>query len=199
MKKGVWRVADSVCNGYLSYSGLISRCGFPCQMPLLHAEQTIPKSQLHIKFTHGVMILVKKHLPILDHIHIEENNDELVLAIFFSHETEVAILSLYAAPHTTFSNIVHVIFNALTHLHLNEPIVLVGDFNIDMLQNNGRTKELENYMCKYSLRILMNNTVHLQNALIDHVWSNVPIPQYRMFVLDTYWSDHDTIGIALEL
>jgi hypothetical protein len=33
--------------------------------------------------THGVMILVKKHVPILDHIHIEEKNVELVLAIFF--------------------------------------------------------------------------------------------------------------------
>jgi hypothetical protein len=37
--------------------------------------------------THGVMILVKKHVPILDHIHIEEKNVELVLAKFFSHGT----------------------------------------------------------------------------------------------------------------
>jgi hypothetical protein len=68
-----------------------------------------------------------------------------------------------------------------------------------MLQNSGRTKELQNYMCKYSLRFLLNNTTHMKNALIDHVWSNVPISQYSMFVLDTYWFDHDTIGIALEL
>jgi hypothetical protein len=36
--------------------------------------------------THGVMILVKKHVPILDHIHIEENNVELVLAKIFPME-----------------------------------------------------------------------------------------------------------------
>jgi hypothetical protein len=54
-------------------------------------------------------------------------------------------------------------------------------------------------MCKYSLHFLLNNTSHVQNALIDHVWSNVPIPQYNIFILDTYWSDHDTIRIALEL
>ena len=149
--------------------------------------------------THGVMILVKKHVPILDHIHIEEKNVELVLAIFFSHGTEVAILNLYVAPHVAFSNIVNVISNTLDHFHMNGSIVLVGDFNIDMLQNIGRTKELQNYMCKYSLRFLLNNTTHLQNTLIDHVWSNVPISKYSMFVLDTYWSDHDTIGIALEL
>ena len=107
---------------------------------------------------HGVMIPVKKHVPILDHIHIEEKNVELVLAIFFFHETEVAILNLYVAPHATFSNIVHVISNALTYFHLNGPIVLVGGFNIDTLQNTGRIKELENYMFKYSLFFLMNNT-----------------------------------------
>jgi len=145
------------------------------------------------------MILVKKHVPILDHIHIEEKNVELVLAKKNSHGTKVAILNMYISPHATFSNIVNVISNALDHFHLNGSIVLVGDFNIDMLQNTSRTKELQNYMCKYNMRFLLSNTAHLQNALIDHVWSNVPISQYSMFVLDTYWSDHNTIGIALEL
>jgi hypothetical protein len=96
--------------------------------------------------THGVMILVKKHVPILDHIHIEEKNVELVLANFFSQETEVAILKSLCCSPCIITNIVHVISNALGHFHLNRPIVLVGDFNIDMLQNTGRTKELENYM-----------------------------------------------------
>jgi hypothetical protein len=149
--------------------------------------------------THGVMILVKIHVAIWDHIHIKEKNVELVLAKKNSHETKVAILNLYATPHATFSNIVHVISNALGHFHMNGPIVLVGDFNIDMLQNTSRKKELENYMCKYSLCFLLNNTSHLQNVLTNHVWSNVPIHQYNIHFLDTYWSDHDTIGIALDL
>jgi exonuclease III len=93
--------------------------------------------------THGVMTLVRKHVPILDHIHIKENIVEPVLVKSFSHEIEVAILNLYVAPIATFSNIVHVISNAFGHFHLNGPILLVGDFNIDMLQNTGRTKELE--------------------------------------------------------
>ena len=106
------------------------------------------------------MILVKKHVPILEHIHIEEKNVEAVLANVFLHETEVAILNLYVAPHATFSIIVDVISNALGHFNLNGPIVLVGDFNVDMLQNNARTKELENYMCIYSLRFLLDKIKH---------------------------------------
>jgi endonuclease/exonuclease/phosphatase (EEP) superfamily protein YafD len=96
--------------------------------------------------THGVMILVKKLVPIFHHIHFKEKNVEMVLAKIFFHGTKISILNLYVAPHATFSNILNVISNALVHFHLNGPIVLIGDFNIDLLQNNARTKELENCM-----------------------------------------------------
>jgi exonuclease III len=149
--------------------------------------------------THGVMILVKKHVTILEHMHFEEKNVEMVLARVIFHESEIAILNLYAALHATLPNILNVVSNALQHLHLNETIIILGDFNVDMLQNSARTKELENYMCNYSLRFLLDKINHVQNTLIDHVWSNVPISQYTLFILDTYWSDHDTICIVLEL
>ena len=158
----------------------------------MHAKQTVSKSQLHIKLHHTWGDDIgEKHVPILEHIHFEENNVEMVLAKLFFHGSEIAILNLYVAPHATFSNILNVLSNALEHLHLNE--------TIDMLQNNARTKELENYMCKYNLLFLLDNISHVQNTLIDHVWSNVPISQYIIFILDTYWSGHDKIGIALEL
>jgi hypothetical protein len=149
--------------------------------------------------THGVMILVKKLVTILEHMHFKENNVEMVLTNVIFHESEIAILNLYAALHVTFPNILNVVSNALQHLHLNETIIILGDFNIDMLQNSARTKELKNYMCNYSLRFLLDKINHVQNALIDHVWSNVSISQYNLFILETYWYDHDTICIVLEL
>jgi endonuclease/exonuclease/phosphatase (EEP) superfamily protein YafD len=190
---------DDILNDYdtMQYNTL---CLQETYMALCMQNEQFPNhSCISSYITHGVMILVKKHVPILEHTYFEEKNVEMVLAKIFFHGTEIAILNLYVAPHATFSNILNVLSNALDLLHLNGTTVLVGDFNIGMLKNNARTKELENYMCKYSLLFLFNNTSHVKNALIDHVWSNVPIPQYIIFILDTYWSDHDTIGIALEL
>ena len=123
----------------------------------------------------------------------------MVLARVIFYESEIAILNLYDTPHATFPNVLNVVSNALQHLHLNETIIILGDFNIDMLQNSARTKELENYMCNYRLRFLLDKINHVQNTLIDHVWSNVSISQYTLFILDTYWSDHDTICLVLEL
>jgi hypothetical protein len=94
--------------------------------------------------THGVMILVKKHVTILEHMHFEEKNVEMVLARVIFRESEIAISNIYVAPQATLPNILNVVSNALQHLHLNETIIILGDFNIDMLQNNSRTKELEN-------------------------------------------------------
>ena len=148
--------------------------------------------------THGVMILVKEHVPILDNIHTEEKNVEVVLAFFFPWNKSCNTESVCCSPCSILQHS-WCYFQCIGHFHLNRPIVLVGDFNIDMLQNNVITKELENYMCKCNLRFLLNNINHVQNTLIDHVWSNVPISQYNVFILDTYWSDHDTIGITLEL
>jgi hypothetical protein len=93
----------------------------------------------------------------------------------------------------------NVFSNALHHLHLNKTITILRDFNVVMLHNSAITKELENCMCNYNLRFLLDKIKHVHNALIDHVWSNVPISQYTLFILDTYWSNHDTICLVLEL
>jgi exonuclease III len=148
---------------------------------------------------HGVMILVKKHIPILEHMHFEEQNVEAMLAKVIVHESQIAILNIYVAPHATLTNIMNTIAKALHHLHLNEIIIILGDFNIDMLQSNDKTRKLENYMCNYNLHLLLDKVNHVQKTLIDHVWSNVPNVQSKLFFLDAYWTDHDTICLLLEL
>jgi hypothetical protein len=119
--------------------------------------------------THGVMILLKKHIAILEHMHFEEQNVEMLLARVIFHESQIAILNLYVALHATFTNIVNVL------------------------------SKYNKKIGKLHVRFLLDKINHVQNPLIDHVWSNVPIAQYKVFILDTYWSDHDTNCLVLEL
>jgi hypothetical protein len=132
-------------------------------------------------------------------MHFEETNGEMVLARVIFHGFQIAIFNLYAAPCATFPNIIIFFSNALHHLHLKETIIILGDFNVDMIQHSAITKELEKYMCNYNICFLLDKIKHVQNTLIDHIWSNVPISQYTLFILDTYWFDHDTICVVLEL
>jgi hypothetical protein len=73
---------DDILNDYdIMQSDIL--CLQETHMALCMQNKQFPNHNcISIYITHGVMIPVKKHVPILDHIHIEEKNVELVLAIF---------------------------------------------------------------------------------------------------------------------
>jgi len=148
---------------------------------------------------HGVMILIKKNIIILEHTHFEDCFVEALLAKIKVHTLQIAILNIYASPRANLNNILNVIEKALYHLDLNNIIVILGDFNIDMVHCNKKKKQLETYMQNYNLHFLVDKTNSMHKSLIDHVWANLANIKYTIFVLDTYWFDHDTISLVLQL
>jgi exonuclease III len=148
---------------------------------------------------YGVMTLVKKHLPILEHMHYEDQSVEVLIAKVAFHGSHLAIINIYASPQATSSSILNTITKALCHLHQNDILVILGDFNIDMSQCNEKTKKLENYMCIYNAHMLLEKTNHAHKTLIDHIWSNAKNKNYKIYTLNTYWTDHDTICLILEV
>jgi exonuclease III len=74
---------DDILNDYdiMQYDIL---CLQETHMALCMQKKKFPNHNFISSYiTHGVMILVKKHVLILDHIHIKEKNVELVLEFFF--------------------------------------------------------------------------------------------------------------------
>jgi hypothetical protein len=47
------------------------------------------------------MILVKKHITILDHMHFKEKDVDMVLARLIFHGLQIAIFNLYVTPRAT--------------------------------------------------------------------------------------------------
>jgi hypothetical protein len=105
---------------------------------------------------HGAMILVKKHLAILEHIHFEEQSVEVIVERLTINVFHIVIINIYIAPHEILRRIVNSIAKVLCNFHLNEIIVILGDFNIDMSQCNGKTKKLENYMHSHNLHFFLD-------------------------------------------
>jgi exonuclease III len=148
---------------------------------------------------HGVMTLVKKHLPILEHMHYEDQSVEVLIAKVSFHGSHLSIINIYASPHASLSSIFNTITKALCHFHQHGILVILGDFNIDMSQCNEKTKQLENYMCTYNAHMLLRKTNNAQKTLIDHIWSNAKNENSIIYTLNTYWTDHDTICLLLEV
>ena len=85
------------------------------------------------------------------------------------------------------NNILQLI-HALTHLHNSVliqpiiPIVLLGDFNIDLIQGNSEQKALKKYLITdkgYTQLINQFTTDYRTHSTVDHVYTNVCNQQAR--------------------
>ena len=65
-------------------------------------------------------------------MHFEEDDVETKTTKMIIHKQHIAVLNIYAAPCATLTNILVVLAKALCNIPLNEKIVIVGDFNVDM-------------------------------------------------------------------
>ena len=95
---------------------------------------------------HGMLTCFKKHISILEYAHHEEENVELTIADVISKGAHLTILNIYASPNATLDNITTTLTKALCNIQLNQRILILGNFNIDLSKMNTKTKALENYM-----------------------------------------------------
>jgi len=97
------------------------------------------------------------------------------------------------------------LIDALTHLHdsvLIEPTiptVLLGDFNIDLMQANTEQKALTRYLVTdKGYTQLINQYTTNYHTQIDHVYTNVPQCVQSAGTLESYYSDHKPIYISMK-
>ncbi len=55
------------------------------------------------------------------------------------------------------------------------PTIIMGDLNIDMLdQNSTHLNELGNFMKHYSMELQFKEITTIYGTHIDHIWTNAP-------------------------
>jgi hypothetical protein len=91
---------------------------------------------------HRLIILVKKHLTIFEHMHFEEQTVEVRVEKVIVHGSQIAIVNIYATPHAYLNRVMSTITKALCDLNSKEIIIILGYFNIDMLQRNKKFGKL---------------------------------------------------------
>ena len=61
----------------------------------------------------GLLICIKKHIKILNHIHFEEKNIEATLANMLLHDMDIIVMIVYVAPYATLNNTLDLLSKAL--------------------------------------------------------------------------------------
>lgn len=71
------------------------------------------------------------------------------------------------------------------------PTVIIGDFNVNMLQQNStQSNDLDSFMHYYSTKFQFIWITINYGSHVDHIWTNVSSHQYMSRVVDAYPTDH---------
>ncbi len=88
------------------------------------------------------------------------------------------------------------------------PIIIMGDFNVDILKDNNQSKkkkkkkkqELLRFMDKFQLKSQFNENTTKVGSQLNCIWANVPGNECKFRVLKAYWLDfHKFFYIAFKL
>jgi len=100
---------------------------------------------------------------------------------------------------STFVNKLQII---ILHSPKHCPIIIMGDFNVDILKDNNhgkKTKKLD-FMDKFKLKSQFSENTTKVGSQLDHIWANVPRNECKFGVTKAYWLGfHKPIYIACKL
>ncbi|XP_078383840.1 uncharacterized protein LOC144666317 [Oculina patagonica] len=130
------------------------------------------------------------------------NNVEITVMILSQPLPNIHVIGLYRSKsNVTTSQLI----GALNHLHnslLTEPAiptVILGDFNINLMQINTEQKALKKYLItdKGYTQFINQYTTDYRTQ-IDHIYTNIPQCVQSAGTLESYYSDHKPIFISLK-
>ncbi len=149
---------------------------------------------------HGTMIFYNKMVSLSNTTSIKDSNIEFIITTFNENTWKaIYVIAIYKPPHKQVSYFISILKPILKKTLTNCPIVIIGDFNIEMLTNTLQWMELKKIMNKYGLQLVSFETTTIYNILIDHIWINVLLQQCHFGSTKAYWTDHKPIHIAFKL
>jgi exonuclease III len=147
---------------------------------------------------HGLVIAVKKGIPILQTATYNEKFVEAIVLDLKLHNNTMKIINIYIKPNTVFDK-VNCALNCILSENNNTkmPIVLAGDFNIDMLKETMTKKLIQSYMQTKKLKLKTSHITTSYDSMIDHFWTNLDLDTISFTISDAYWSDHFSCFLSI--
>lgn len=117
---------------------------------------------------------------------------------------EITIMKVVSLPHTTVMGIycspkvpireMCASLREVLTLHVcSEFNVIMGDFNINWLNEKDRTPLYNLFIREHNYRQLVSCYTTDNRTCIDHIYTNLPESQIHFQILETYFSDHKAV------
>jgi exonuclease III len=91
-----------------------------------------------------------------------------------------------------------ILFNRM-RLTERSPLIISGDFNIDLLQPSNASRQKCSFFSTRLLRQCVEYHTTDYGSLLDHVWTNLQPTQLGVSMQEAFWSDHVPVLLSLTL
>lgn len=110
----------------------------------------------------------------------------------------ITLMCLHLPPKTSTLCAQNILTQLLHRDFLEKPLVLVGDFNIDVRTTSGTSFKLFMFE-NFGLRYLHTSVTTDYDSIIDHMYTNIPLSEIISWgTLETYYSDHKPLFVSLK-
>lgn len=133
---------------------------------------------------------IKSSMTILSTVFHQTENLEMICCKVQSEEQMLLVLGLYKPPITSYICLLEELSECLSFVPMSEPIILIGDFNID-IHGRDQHRFIQHMLSNYNLQQCIAGPSTWDDTCIDLVFSN--IPSIQTFTLVNTWSKHNTV------
>ncbi|XP_063442198.1 uncharacterized protein LOC134722507 [Mytilus trossulus] len=149
---------------------------------------------------HGLVLYYRNNCILHNTVTFSTPSLEFVIADIISPSKGVfQIVFVYKAPNCKLQQLKDTILaNLLPDVYLRLPkIIIMGDFNIDL--NTGNTSFLKFMRDSFCCSQIVSKPTTSSGTLLDLIFLNFDSKiNFETDVLDSYWSDHKVIYVAIE-
>ena len=108
----------------------------------------------------------------------------------------VQVISVYRSPAPSVDAFLNAFNNLMEMVEYTLPTVILGDFNVDLFQQNASTRKITKLMTEtYNYTQLVMQPTTDYGSCLDHIYTNIHTA--RTGVLESYYSDHKPIWISI--
>lgn len=150
---------------------------------------------------YGTAFYVRKNLQLAkEPCRVNKNNVEITFCILNGPIAKLHVFGVYRSsskvPFSELTNAMHFINQEFVKTN---PAIIFGDFNINLLETKSpQTVNFLSSMKQCGFTQLINTMTTDYGSLLDHIYTNVPNLVSHTAVMESYFSDHKPIVLALK-
>ena len=163
----------------------------------LHRNDSIESTPS--KAMYGTAVYIKEDIHCLRQpFGYNRDGIEITVTILNKPIQSLHLVSLYKSPRISVVTLVNIMQFIHHQIIQGTPAVIVGDFNINLLEQSSQRSQISTEMNNLGYTQLIEEATTDYGSLLDHVYTNTPDSISCAGVLESYFSDHKPLFVCMK-